>query len=202
MKSREHGYSIAEMLTVVTIIGLLALASVPAFITFRSAGKMRNSVRTFTTDLRGARQRAITTAHQVLVTYGETATGATPANYQRTYYFFEGDLPSSSTTWTPIANTLSGLGTSATAHTLDDIVYFPTTVGAPQRFDDTLACTVGSCSSGTDNRPELIFFPDGHARVPSNSTSGQIAIQTDAKIPGKKYIIEVYPSGSIKATAQ
>jgi prepilin-type N-terminal cleavage/methylation domain-containing protein len=203
MKSREHGYSVAEMLVVIAIIGLLSLAAVPAFMSFQNANKLRTSVRIFTSDLRAARQRAITRSRQVLITYATTANGAAQANYQRTYYFFEGNLPSSSTAWTPVTNTLTGTGTSATVHSLEDIVYFPTAASAtPQTFDDTVTCTPGGCSSGADNRPDIIFFPDGHALVPTNATVGQITIKTDAKIAKKQYLVEISPSGNVKVTAQ
>lgn len=203
MKSREHGYSIAEMLVVVAIIGLLSLVTVPAFMSFRNSNKMKTSVRLFTGDLRAARQRAITRAHQVLITYATTANGATPANYQRTYYLYEGNLPSGSTTWTPIVNTIQGTGVRATAHSLEDVVYFPMPAAAtPQTFDDTLACTPTGCSNGADNRPDIIFFPDGHAQVPVSSTVGQVTLLIDAKIPQKQYLVEISPSGNVKVTAQ
>jgi Tfp pilus assembly protein FimT len=203
MKSRTAGYSVAELLTVVAIVGLLTLASVPAFMTFRNAGKMRVSVRTFTGDLRGARQRAITGSHQVLVTFSLTPTGAATANQQRTYYFFDGNLPSGSTVWTPVNRTIAGTGGStASAHTLDDVIYFPAnTASTPQTFADNWSCTLGTCTTGTDNRPEVIFFPDGHVAVPANSTMGQITIQTNMKVPTPKYIIQISPSGNIKAVA-
>ena len=67
---RQAGYSLPEMLTVVAIIGVLALVTVPAFINFYQAGKMRASMRNFTTDLRGMRQMAITKGVQTQLSYG------------------------------------------------------------------------------------------------------------------------------------
>ena len=202
MKSRIEGYSVAELLVVVAIIGLLTLASVPAFMSFRNSGKMRTSVRSFTGDLRGARQRAITRSRQVMVTYAVTPTGAPAANQQRSYYFFEGNLPFNSTSWTPITTSLAGLGNTATAHKLDDVVYFPANAAStPQTFDDNWNCTLAGCTGGTDNRPEVIFFPDGHAAVPAGATMGQVTITTDMKVPTSKYIVQVSPSGNIKAVA-
>ena len=77
---RQAGYSLPEMLTVVAIIGVLALVTVPAFINFYQAGKMRASMRNFTTDLRSIRQRAITRGHQTILTYDVTASGAGEVN--------------------------------------------------------------------------------------------------------------------------
>src|SRR6478672_11286139 len=106
--SSQDGYSLSEMIVVVAIVGLLTLVTVPAFMNFRNAAKMRASVSSFITDLRSARQRAITSAHQVIVTYDVTASGATPPNYQRKYYFYEGNLPFNSTTWTAVPLTVGG----------------------------------------------------------------------------------------------
>lgn len=200
-KDRQAGYSLAEMLTVVAIVGTLALVTVPAFINFYQSNKMKASMRSFTTDLRGARQRAITRGRQVAVMYEVTATGAPQANYKRTYWMFEGNLPNNSTTWTPVA--LASTGASARIRTLDDVVYFPANATAtPQTFEDTMNCTLATCASGTDSRPEIIFFPDGRVRIPSGSLIGQASIKTDMRIPKTAYTIEISPSGAIKAVAQ
>ena len=199
---RQAGYSLPEMLTVIAIIGVLALVTVPAFINFYQAGKMRASMRNFTTDLRSIRQRSITRGRQTMLTYDVTASAASPVNYKRTYYFFEGNLPYNSTAWTPVAMTASG--TTAAMHTLNDIIYFPAhSAGVtPQTFADTFNCSTTTCTSGTDNRPEVIFYPDGRVRVPSGSTVGEITIKTDSRLTITKYTIDISPSGNVKAIAQ
>ena len=201
MKHRPHaGYSLPEMLTVVAIIGVLALVTVPAFINFYQAGKMRASMRNFTSDLRSMRQRAITKGRQTMITYDVTASGAAEANFKRSYYFFEGNLPFNSTTWTPIG--LTPAATTALQHNLNDVIYFPNDAGGtPQTFADTLTCTTSSCSNGTDNRPEIIFFPDGRVRVPTGQTVGKVTIKTNKKLTIRQYTIDISPSGSVKATA-
>ena len=198
---RQAGYSLAEMLTVVAIIGVLALVTVPAFINFYQAGKMRASMRNFTTDLRSVRQRAITRGRQTILTYDVTASGAAEANYKRSYTFYEGNLPFNSTSWTPVA--LTAAGTKAATHTLNDVIYFPNNAaGTPQTFDDTLTCTGSTCSNGTDNRPEIMFFPDGRVRVPSGNTVGKVTIKTNKKVAIRQYEIDLSPSGNVKAIAQ
>ena len=190
------------MITVVAIIGVLALVTVPAFMNFRNSAKMRSSVSSFTTDLRSARQRAITRSRQVIVTYQVTGAGALPVDYKRQYYFYEGNLPFNSTTWTPVA--FIAAGAASQMHTLDDIIYFPAnSASTPQTFNDTLACTPGSCATGTDSNPEVIFFPDGHVTVPSGALLGQITIKTDLnRVAHAQYRIDISPSGNIKAVAQ
>jgi prepilin-type N-terminal cleavage/methylation domain-containing protein len=198
MKNRQSGYSLAELLTVVAIVGTLSLVTVPAFINFYQSNKMKTSMRNFTSDLRSVRQRAITRGHQVITVIETTASGASQANYKRSYYSFEGNLPFNSTTWTPIA--VSPTGTSARVKTLDDVVYFPFGATAnPQTFDDTLNCTLATCASGTDSKMEIMFFPDGRVRVPSGSTVGKVTIKTDMKITTTQYTVEISPSGAIKA---
>jgi prepilin-type N-terminal cleavage/methylation domain-containing protein len=198
---RQAGYSLPEMLTVVAIIGVLALVTVPAFINFYQAGKMRASMRSFATDLRSIRQRAITRGHQTVLTYDVTASGATEVNFKRNYYFYEGNLPFNSTAWTPVA--LKATGTTAALHTLNDVIYFPDNAGGtPQTFDDTLRCSTTGCTNGTDSRPEVMFFPDGRVRVPSGSQTGQVTIKTNKKIAIRQYTIDISPSGNVKATGQ
>ena len=198
---RQAGYSLPEMLTVVAIIGVLALVTVPAFINFYQAGKMRASMRNFTTDLRSIRQRAITRGHQTILTYDVTASGAAERNYKRSYFFYEGNLPFNSNVWTPVALTASG--TRASTHTLNDVIYFPANAaGTPQTFDDTLTCSGTTCTNGTDNRPEVMFFPDGRVRVPSGSLVGEVTLKTDKKITIRQFTIDISPSGNVKAIGQ
>lgn len=59
MHRNSRGFSLAEMLVVVAIIGMLSLVSVPAFINYQRTMKLRGAVRTLNTDIRNCRQMAI-----------------------------------------------------------------------------------------------------------------------------------------------
>ena len=191
---REAGYSLAEMLTVVAMIGVLALVMVPSFITFFQSNKMKSSMRNLTSDLRSARQLSITRGQQVLFTYG---TG----NTQRSYNWYLGNKSLASDTWTP----LTGPGKLIATRTLDNVVYFPTT---GQTFTDDYDC-VTSAPNCVPNPPvgtgvpdgviDVVFFPDGHVQLPTGATSGTIVIQTDMKIPKQQYNITISPSGRVLA---
>src|SRR5579859_5323763 len=138
---RQSGYSLPEMLTVVAIIGTLALVTIPAFMTYMQSNKMKSSLRQFTGDLRAARQRSISQGQQVLLTFG---TGSSA----RTYDIYQGDRPFNSTTWVK-----SGLPVALqTTRTLDKVVYFPADgASTPQKFTDVLDCSaVTSCTTGND----------------------------------------------------
>src|SRR5258708_5717217 len=118
-RRREAGYSLPEMLTVLAIIGALALVSIPAFINFYRSNKVKTAMRTFTSDLRGARALAIQKGHEVKISYN---TGAG----QRTYNLYEapiaiGVVPNAS--WTPLTGT--GSSPARPAKMLDNAVYFP-----------------------------------------------------------------------------
>jgi prepilin-type N-terminal cleavage/methylation domain-containing protein len=97
----QRGFSLMELLTVVAIIGVMSLVSVPAFLNYQRSLEVKSAMRQFTGDLRAARQRAVTNMGPVTVnvpttgrTYSITETrnvggiGAPPRN--RT---FPSDVP-------------------------------------------------------------------------------------------------------------
>jgi len=187
----QGGYSLAEMLVVVAIIGMLALVMVPNFITFYQSNKMKSSMRNFTTDVRAVRQLAISQGRQTMLTY-QAAAGS------RTYDWWMGDKPFASTTWT------KQTGTAARpSKRLDDIAYFPAG-NTLQTFTDFMNCTtncVGDISAPqNDGRIDVMFFPDGHVQLPTGLPAGTITIKTDLnKLPKPQYTITISPSGRVLA---
>ena len=202
----QAGYSLTEMLTVIAIIGMLALVMVPNFISFYNSNKMKSSMRNFTTDLRSARQLGITQGRQTLVTYATDTTGASTA---RTYDVWLGDKPFGSTEWTP--QTGANSNPNRPTKTLDKIAYFPRDTGTPetfQTFPDSLApCTLnppqGINCAGPYNltfTKYVIFRPDGTAQLQSGFANGTITLKTDLnKIPKPVYTITISPSGQVHA---
>jgi prepilin-type N-terminal cleavage/methylation domain-containing protein len=55
----QSGYSLAEMLTVVAIIGVVSLVTVPQFIAYQRSNQLKTSMRQVMNDLRSVRQQAI-----------------------------------------------------------------------------------------------------------------------------------------------
>jgi prepilin-type N-terminal cleavage/methylation domain-containing protein len=191
-KTSQAGYSLAEMLTVIAIIGTLALVSVPAFLTFRNSNKMKSSMRNLTNDLRATRQLSISRGQQTMLSFG---TGAKA----RSYNTYLGNAPFGSTTWRLRTN-LAASGIRGTRN-LDDIVYFPADSGStPQSFTDVADCSaVTTCAAGTDSKLDVVFFPDGHVLLPTGATSATITLKTDSKIPKNQYTITISPSGRVQA---
>ena len=64
----QRGYSLAELLTVMAIIGVLSLVTVPAFMNYAKAARLKNSLRQVASDVRAARQRAVANVKFVRVT--------------------------------------------------------------------------------------------------------------------------------------
>jgi prepilin-type N-terminal cleavage/methylation domain-containing protein len=183
-KTHQAGYSLVEMLTVIAIIGILALVTVPNFITYMQSNKMKSSMRAFTSDLRTMRQMAITQGLQTRITFTPDSTNKVSA---RIYDFWRGDSAfGTRPTWTQLTQSDSTKAPLQKGYTrkLDDVVYFPKT---GQTFDS---------SSGVYS---VIFYPDGRVAMPAGATTASIVIRTDLKVPKDLYTIDVSPSGRVYA---
>ena len=94
MKRTPSGYSLAELLVVVAIIGIVSLVTVPNFISLRRSSMLKTSTRNFAADIRAARQRAVTKHQRTKVSF-DTGTTA------RGYRLFE---------WNPTTNAWDQIG--------------------------------------------------------------------------------------------
>ena len=64
----SRGFSLVELLVVVAIIGIMSLIGVPAFMNYQKSQSFKNSMRQFTSDVRAARQRAVSRTSWVRIT--------------------------------------------------------------------------------------------------------------------------------------
>jgi prepilin-type N-terminal cleavage/methylation domain-containing protein len=184
-KSDQAGYSLVEMLTVIAIIGILALVTVPNFITYMQSNKMKASMRAFTSDLRTMRQTAITQGLQTRITFTPAAANQVSA---RIYDFWRGDSAfGPRPTWTQLTQSDASKAPLLKGYTrrLEDVVYFP--VSASQTFP------------ATNGVYSVIFYPDGRVAMPAGATTASIVIKTDLKVPKNQYVIDVSPSGRVYA---
>jgi prepilin-type N-terminal cleavage/methylation domain-containing protein len=184
-KPRQSGFSMVELLTVVAIIGVLALVTVPNFISFYQMNKVKAAMRTFTSDLRTMRQMAITTGLQTRITFTPDTSATLSA---RAYDYWQGDSAFNGTpVWTRLTQpdlTKAKLQKGYTRH-LEDVVYFPTT---GQTFDAV---------SGVYS---VVFYPDGRVGMPSGSpTTASVVIRTDQKVSKQQFVIDISPSGRVYA---
>ena len=193
----QAGYSLAEMLVVVAIIGVMTLVTIPAFLTFYESNKAKASMRNFTSDLRRVRQLAITSGRQTKLSY-------VSGSGKRLYTIAIDNDPTapkgSADTTTAHWKAVNGAGLTPN-RSLDTVMYFPTHAAgtAPQTFTDV----DGDASVDLD----VIFFPDGTAFIPTHTTDtaectgcSAVTIKTDLKRVSKKiYIITVSPAGRVLA---
>ena len=121
MRNRHNqlGYSLAELLVVVAIIGLISLVSVPAFMAYRETAKIKGSLRQLTGELRNARQRAITKNRPVMISLE-------PTNKATLYRTYDGN--SAGTSWTRYGND----------RRLDKAIYVSSTTFEDDELGDTL----------------------------------------------------------------
>ncbi len=96
----QRGYSLAEMLVVITIIGILSLVTIPQFINFQHSNQLKSGMRQFMSDLRSARQLAISQGKQTMVSVavGDPPTAPLRRGQYRTYV----SNPAASPPWTRV----------------------------------------------------------------------------------------------------
>lgn len=190
LRRKSRGYSLAELLVVVAIIGGLSLVTVPAFINYRNSAKLKSSMRQFAADMRAARQRAITENHPTMISFRV-------GTNQIAYRDFDGTVASDGTvTYSAItpANRFE--------KRLDPDVYFaPTT--SPCLFDDEI--TTPAATSGWN---DIIFSANGTVEnLPTSTTcknasgviSGIVIVRNDyGNLPRNSYTFEIVSTGRVR----
>jgi len=173
MKTRnsQSGYSLAEMLTVVAIIGIMSLIIVPNFVQYYRSIRLKTAMRRIANDLRGARQRAVARNSMVMVSYK-------PSTAPASYTTFES--LDSGTTWTQLGSTV----------TLDKPISFVDAATAANQLTDAYQ---------SDGLTDAVFKSDGTALLPANVTTGQIIVKTSDKVAIGTYTISITSTGKIGA---
>ena len=172
----SRGFSAAEILVVIAIIGVLSLVTVPAFINLQRRSAVRSGLRSFTSDLRGYRQLAITKNRWVRVQF----TG------NRSY----------------VGKQSNDLG--ATWQDLQVGTVVETVQAQPERsLPETLVINANTFNdSDADGKPDIDFRPDGTVGDfnGNTATGGSITLRTDWKDILNTVVIEISTSGQFKTT--
>jgi prepilin-type N-terminal cleavage/methylation domain-containing protein len=180
----QCGYSLAEALVVLAIIGLISMVTIPSFMSLMRSGRMKDSLRSVTTELRYARQRAVTKREFTMVTFDTTNTGA--QSHGR-YTFWEGTPdPANSNdntkaTWKQIGSPML----------VDVGVFFvnDATSPIPDLWD-------GSTWGTADTKPDILYLPDG-----SLTTGGTFYIRSSTPgIVTNNYQIALTSAGGFSVT--
>ena|SRR5438105_184771 len=176
VKHSSRGFSLAEMLVVVAIIGLLSLISVPAFINFRASNTFRSALRVFIDDVRFARQYSITHTVDVLIDLDPPGNPSTSKHYA--FY----SSPDNGTTW----NMLTIPGANGNVKTLPQQVWIASAPSIPL--------------SGT--KPQIVYHPNGSVTlspgVGNPNPNGQVVLgSTWTRMAFDRYTIVLTPSGQL-----
>lgn len=173
----QRGYSLAEMITVVAIVGIFSLVAVPQFMNMNRSMKVKASMRQFAMDVRATRQRAITRNRRTAVT---VTVGLTPADgFPRgAYEMWERD---DAGTWTRF-------GSKLLTPEQTDIIYFNLT--------DFENATDGGNNIGGDTRPDIVFQGNGTILNMPAGANARVEMKTDWKIAKNLYRYKFSVSGN------
>lgn len=171
-RSSEKGYSLAEALVVVGIVGVISVVTVPNFITMYRSSKMKAAVRQLASDLRGARQVAVSKHRRVLVSFG------TSSSEKFNYWIHE---------------EVDGAWDSGKKHELEPGVDTKTIYFTTNNFTDSQTPDAAS-------RKDVVFLPTGEINPwVGAGVEPVIVVETDRDIPKALYTFRFSTAGTVRA---
>lgn len=172
-RSRQKGFSLIEALVVVAIIGIFSLITIPNFMVMYRSSKLKTSLRDVTSDMRWARQRAVSRDRYAKVSVIGTTQWAV----------YEGTRDPKIATkidWDPTP--VKG------PKDLDPSVVFTSTGG----FKDI--------DSPLDGNIDIVFGGDGTVwNMPDPITDAYMKLKTDYDLPKNQYTISLSNAGRVSA---
>ena len=192
-KRSQQGYSLAEMLVVIAIIGVLSLISVAAFMNFKRSADFKASMRAFTTDIRNARASAIANSFDVRV---ELANVGTANSAKNPYYFYSSR--DNGVTWTQL--TLPGATKDPANPTAkpnmkeisNTAVWLESTTNLPDFSMNNPSAPATPVANGM---PDLVFHPNGMCTIVGGANATIVLRTNWKKIAFDKYTITFSPAG-------
>ncbi|MGK2858377.1 MAG: pilus assembly FimT family protein [Thermoanaerobaculia bacterium] len=178
----QRGYSLIEALVVVALVGVFSVIAVPNFMQMYRSSRLKTSLRNFTTDVRWARQKAVSEATIIIVSFPPV--GATSDNYR----FYRGQRqPDNSITATDFFRDGAG---NPVARTLEERVFFSST-----NYTDDVDTT--ALRSTDEDYLDIIFLSNGTLLTAAGTP--QVQITTDMPIPIPTFNVNFSVAGGVKA---
>ena len=165
---RQSGYTLAELLVVAGIIGMISLISVPQFLAFQKSNQLKTSMRQVMSDLRLARAQAIALRVPTRLRFRSNSRS----------YVVESLNPNG--TWSGLTRT----GTGSGERTIESGCTLTTPAGLQ-------TVTIGGNAYNT-----VVFQQDGTATL--TAASGTFAIRTAHALTRTSYTVQVQPPGFVK----
>lgn len=170
----QRGYSLAEMLVVIGIIGILSLVTIPNFMSMYQSSRVKASARTMITDIRNARQLAITGNTRTKVSF---QTGANQHGYE--IFREDRNRMTGTTTWRRTSR-----------RDLGSVVYINSTT-----FEDKV--------TGDGGLKDIVFLPNGtvsfegtfEPKVPPGTN--HLELKTNQKVPKQTWSMKFTVSGNV-----
>ncbi|HEY2093763.1 MAG TPA: GspH/FimT family pseudopilin [Thermoanaerobaculia bacterium] len=186
-RSSQSGYTLAEALVTVTIIGLISGVSVPFFMNYLRANRIRSSASYFETALRFARQRAVTKHTYTRISFRPNTD---PGQY--TIWDAQLDSTGAVASWSPV---------QPQVRRLDQGVTFANDGTQPvgDNYDNS-----GAVTANADGQPDIVFGIDGSAinSVDSTTPPGTLWLKTNfSSVTYNRYQIQMLTVGTMKVTA-
>jgi prepilin-type N-terminal cleavage/methylation domain-containing protein len=144
----QGGYSLVELLVVVAIIGMLSLVTVPPMLGYMRQIKVRSATRELNTDLRFARQRAITQNNPVAFSFLPGDADADPG-FEKAKYILYDRGPAIPNTTPQRYNWIQ----YGPIRYLDGVYFLPSDFGLADAANDALVDVIFRQNGTVDNMP-------------------------------------------------
>ncbi len=172
----QRGYSLAEALVVIAIVGLISVITVPQFIAMSHGMKLSSSLRQFTSDIRSARARAITRDRYAKVSFSSGVGNLT-------YHLYEGTID-------PATGNIVWNATPWVTRNLQQSTYF---------VDPAAAAPASVCTdidTPADGDYDIVFNPTGVLR--NATVCNQIVLRSQfTDVAHRYYTINISVPGNL-----
>lgn len=173
-QTRQQGYSLAEMLVVVAIIGLISLIAVPNFMSLYRGSRFKSVMRNFVSIIRNTQQRAITENRRMRISFAVNS-----------HSFTVSREVTNDTTGVKSWETLTSRTLDTRGDGVPEAAYFSAT---------------GFQDKDSDGLSDVIFNPNGTVDLPVAPNPPTLAIKTDDTIAKPLYTVTFTLVGQVRAT--